>query len=241
MVLTQQDKGRSVRALLYTSGSPFARAVRVVLDELGLDYERREENFTPAVQERAKDTPTLQVPTFWDGDLVLWEGGLIVEYLLSEYPHRTDATPSLARQVARPDRHWNDKRIYMTVQNLGTTITTISQLTWTGVRHRDNEFLTRCAERYLTLLTWLEGQLVNDGEGFFESELSAQDIFLTCYLGFVANRPLDLDATLDSYPRIAALVKRTESRTSFTANPIAWWDPDVVGYAEDEVTPLYKS
>ena len=50
-------------ALLFTTGSPFARSIRVILDELGLDYERREEITTPTVQERANATPTLQVPT----------------------------------------------------------------------------------------------------------------------------------------------------------------------------------
>ena len=57
-----------MRALLFTTGSPFARAVRIVLDELGLDYERHEEITTPSAEERAAATPTLQVPTFWDGD-----------------------------------------------------------------------------------------------------------------------------------------------------------------------------
>ena len=45
-----------MRALLFTTGSPFARAVRIVLDELGLDYERREEITTPSAEERAAAT-----------------------------------------------------------------------------------------------------------------------------------------------------------------------------------------
>ena len=39
-----------MRALLFTTGSPFARAVRIILDELNLDYEKREEITTPSVQ-----------------------------------------------------------------------------------------------------------------------------------------------------------------------------------------------
>jgi len=74
----------STRALLFTTGSPFSRIVRVVLDELGLDYERREEITTPTSESRAESTPTLQVPTFWDGDIHLWESGLIVEYFVSQ-------------------------------------------------------------------------------------------------------------------------------------------------------------
>lgn len=52
-----------MRSLLFTTGSPFARGIRVILDELGLGYERREEITTPTVEERATATPTLQVPT----------------------------------------------------------------------------------------------------------------------------------------------------------------------------------
>ncbi len=77
-----------MRALLFTTGSPFARAVRIILDELELDYERREEITTPTVEQRAAATPSLQVPTFWDGDVHLWESGLIAEYLLRTYPYQ---------------------------------------------------------------------------------------------------------------------------------------------------------
>jgi glutathione S-transferase len=68
-----------VRALLFTTGSPFARAVRIILDELNLDYEKREEVTTPSAQQRAAASTTLQVPTYWDGDVRLWESGLIAE------------------------------------------------------------------------------------------------------------------------------------------------------------------
>jgi glutathione S-transferase len=77
------------------------RIVRVVLDELGLDYERREEITTPTSESRAASTPTLQVPTFWDGDVHLWESGLIVEYLLSNYSAPTGESPPLAKSLVR--------------------------------------------------------------------------------------------------------------------------------------------
>ena len=77
-----------MRALLFTTGSPFARAVRIILDELGLEHERREEITTPTAERRAQATPTLQVPTLWDGDITLWESGVIAEYLLATYPQR---------------------------------------------------------------------------------------------------------------------------------------------------------
>ena len=85
-----------MRALLFTTGSPFARAVRIILDELNLDFERREEITTPSVQQRASASPTLQVPTYWEDDLRLWESGLIAEYLLRANIERPSADPALA-------------------------------------------------------------------------------------------------------------------------------------------------
>ena len=230
-----------MRTLLFTTGSPFARGVRVILDELGLDYARREEITTPTVEERASATPTLQVPTLWDGETTLWESGLIANYLLSKYSKRPDANPPLATDVARPENEWADKLVLATVQTLGTAATTISQMKWTGITHTDNAFLTRSAERLPYLMKWLENKLANEQQGFLEGSVSVQDIFLTCHLNFIANRPIGIDPDLDRYPKVKAMVTRMEERASFQENPILWWEPGVIGYADDGKTPLYET
>jgi glutathione S-transferase len=230
-----------MRALLFTTGSPFARGVRVILSELGLDYEKREEITTPTVEERATATPTLQVPTLWDGDIVLWESSLIAEYLLDAYPERRATNPRLADSLARPDNNWGDKLVMASVQTLGTAATTISQMTWSGVAYRDNDFLTRSADRLPHLIEWLEKQLGGRNNGFLGDVVSAQDIFLTCHLSFIANRPLGLDVPYPDFPCVEALVKRMESRQSFRDNPILWWEPGVIGYGPDGKTPLYQN
>ena len=125
-IMNDELLGENMRTLLFTTGSPFARGVRVILDELGLDYERREEITTPTVEERASASPTLQVPTLWDGDTTLWESGLIADYLLSKYPERLDAHPPLVACIARTENEWADKLILATVQTLGTAATIIS-------------------------------------------------------------------------------------------------------------------
>ena len=230
-----------MRTLLYTTGSPFARGVRVILDELGLDYEREEEITTPTVEQRASATPTLQVPTLWDGETTLWESGLIADYLLSKYSERPDVNPPLAASVARPRNEWADRLVLATVQTLGTAATTISQMKWTGITHTDNAFLTRNAERLPYLMKWLENNLANEQQGFLEGSVSVQDIFLTCHLSFIANRPIGLDPDLDRYPKVKAMVTRMEERASFRENPILWWEPGVIGYAVDGKTPLYET
>lgn len=229
-----------MRALLFTTGSPFARAIRIILDELGLDYERREEITTPSVEDRASATPTLQVPTLWDGDTTLWESGVIADYLLSTYAERPDTSPPLAASIARPENEWMDKLTLATIQTLGTAATTISQMKWSGIAHTDNEFLTRSAERLPHLMSWFEDKLANEQHGFIEGCVSMQDIFLACHLGFIANRPIGLDPELSKYPKVDAMVGRMDERASFQSNPILWWEPGVVGYAEDGRTPVFN-
>ena len=204
-----------------------------------MDYERKEKISTPTVEERATATPTLQVPTLWDGDTTLWESDLIADYLLSTYAERLDTSPPLATSFVRPKNEWADKLILATVQTLGAAATTISQMKWSGVAYTDNEYLTRSADRIPHLMKWFEGQLVNEREGFMEGCVSVQDIFLTCHLGFIANRPIGLDSRLEKFPNIKAMVDRLEARESFKDNPILWWEPGEVGYADDGKTPIY--
>tara|TARA_R110002095_G_scaffold179261_1_gene156718 strand:+ start:369 stop:1064 length:696 start_codon:yes stop_codon:yes gene_type:complete len=228
-----------MRALRYTLGSPYARAVRVLLHELALDYEHQAELTTPSVEERATASPTLQVPTLWDKGHVLWESGLIAEYLLTTYPAIWQGSQPLARAVTRDGSEWEDRLILATVQTLGTVATTISQMKWSGVNWQDNGYLTRGRERLPHLLGWLEARLEDTQTGFFGPVTAAQDIFLACHLSFIANRPLELDCELAKFPKVEALVARLEARPSFTKNPILWWDPKVTGYADDGLTPLY--
>lgn len=229
-----------VRTLVFTAGSPFARAIRVILDELELDYRGEEPEVAPTAYQLSQPTPTMQVPTLRDGDLTLWDSGTIGEYLLARYPRRGAAEPPLAATAWRPDRLWQDKLVFSTIQTFGTAATTISQLTWTGVNTRDNAHLQRCAERMNHILAWLEDQICTDPAGFFPGCLSMQDIFLYCHVRFVQARPLGVDLDLAPDGKVTRLLERLDGRPSLQANPIWWWDPDVVAYQPDG-TPVYRA
>ena len=227
-----------MRELLFTTGSSFARGIRILLDELGLEYKRREYLSAPSTGETDFTAPTLQVPTFRDGDVTLWESGVIAKYLIETYPDRLGGDPPLARHVARPGEEIEDRMLLATVQTLGTAIATIGQMTWTGVTLPANPFLARCADRVHAILGWADGRLPAS-QGFFPGMLSTQDIFLACHLRFAQNRPLGLDLRLNLYPNVAALLERLDLRDSFRRNPIPWWEPGVTGYAADGITPVY--
>ncbi|MCB1440328.1 MAG: glutathione S-transferase family protein [Nitratireductor sp.] len=227
-----------MRRLLYTPGSPFSRAIRIILYEIGLEYERREEITTPSAEQRAAATPTLQVPTFWDGELALWESGTIAEYLLATYPQRQAGNPALAGDAFRSDALWRDKLVFSTIQTFGTAATTISQMKWTGVSVEGNAHLQRSAEKLTHILGWLEKELGQGEHGFMPGCISIQDIFLAAHVRFVQARPLGIDLGLNRYGKMSALVERLDERASFKANPIWWWEPGVIGYEQDG-TPIF--
>jgi glutathione S-transferase len=76
--------------------SLFSRKVEIALDEKGLSFERIQVPFSQTKGYSPKDPAVLaanpkgQVPVFMDGDLVLYDSTVIVEYLEDAYP-----TPSL--------------------------------------------------------------------------------------------------------------------------------------------------
>ena len=226
-----------MRKLFFTTGSPFSRAVRIMLVEKGLEFEREETFTTPTVEERARSTPTLQVPTLIDGDLKLWDSAVIIEYLMSSYP--SAAPPAgqqpLAADFVRSTHTWEDRLVHATLQTLGTSTTTISQMQWSGISHEDNSHGTRCAIRNQHLFEWFEARLSDSQNGFVHGEVSAQDIFLACWCQFIERRPLRLTWAAPDRPKITALVARLAARPSFEQEPILWWEPGVTYASAAEI------
>ncbi|MDQ0625603.1 glutathione S-transferase [Burkholderia sp. OAS925] len=226
-----------MRKLFFTTGSPFARAVRIVLVEKGLDFEREETFTTPSVEERAKVAPTLQVPTLVDGNLTLWDSAVIIDYLMSTYPG-APAPPGmepLASDYVRATESWHDKLVLATLQTFGVSTTMVSQLQWSGVRHEENVHAARCAMRNQYLLDWFETQLVGADGAFVPGVISAQDILLTCVCQFIETRPLRLSWRSPARPRLASLVARMEKRPSVQQEAALWWEPGVTYATAAEV------
>ena len=227
-----------MRKLFFTTGSPFARAVRIVLHEKGLDYERAETASTPSVEERSKASATLQIPALIDGDLHLWDSAVIIDYLMKTYPNPAPRPGKLpfADRLIRLSHEWPDKLALATVQTFGDSTVMISQMQWSGVRHKDNAHLTRSAVRNQHVLDWCEDRIA-EGGGFIPGVVSAQDVLLACFCGFIGKRPLDLEWDHPMRPKVRALVDRLHKRASFVANPVLWWEPGITGYTSDG-TPI---
>lgn len=202
--------GGVVRRLYFTTGSPFARAVRIVLAEKGLPFEREETYTTPAIGERAKITPTLQVPTLIDGDLTLWDSAVILEYLTATYPNPPPPPghQPFAIDYVRPQTIWHDRLVHATLQTFGVSTATVSQMLWSGIRYQDNDHAGRCAIRNQHLLDWFESELAGLEDGFVPGVVSVQDVLLAAWCQFIERRPLGLTWKASHRPRIEALVAR---------------------------------
>jgi glutathione S-transferase len=224
-----------MRKLFFTTGSPFTRAVRIVLAEKGLEFERDETYTTPSVEERAKVAPTLQVPTLIDGDLKLWDSAVILEYLMTTYPNppAPEGHKPFAAEYVRSGHRWRDKLVHATLQTFGVSTATVSQLRWAGLRQEDNAHASRCAARNQHVLDWFEGELVSTDDGFVPGVVSVQDVLLACWCQFIERRPVSLTWQAEHRPKVEALVSRLQDRPAFRQEPALWWEPGVT-YADPE-------
>ncbi len=67
--------------------APLTRSIRIywLLEELGIPYELSLVKFTPGKTPFAQATPYGKVPAIEDGDVVMFESGAILEYILEKY------------------------------------------------------------------------------------------------------------------------------------------------------------
>ena len=210
--------------LTYTLGSPGSRAVRVVMDELQIEYKSEVSDAGAS----AEITPAMQVPCLIDNGMTIWEAPLIIEYLLSlsrKSPQVSGDKGAISDTLYRSEFKWEDKLALASVQTFGTSTATISQMLWTNVRHEDNEFLGRCAERLIHLLDWYEKRIGGMPVGLFKDAVAIQDLLLVCWLDFIDHRPLGLEWRSSERPNISSMFDRTTTRQSLMNNPIEWWEP----------------
>jgi glutathione S-transferase len=194
------------------------------MDELQIEYESEISDAGASPE----STPAMQVPCLIDNGMTIWEAPLIIEYLLScskNSPQVSGNKSAISKTLHRSDFIWEDKLALASVQTFGTSTATISQMLWTNVRHQDNEFLGRCAERLTHLLDWYENRIGGTPVGLFKDAIAIQDLLLACWLDFIDHRPLGLEWRSLKRPNISSMFDQMTARQSLVDNPIEWWEP----------------
>lgn len=86
--------------LYYRADCPFCWKVRIFLKEVDLDVEEIEVKFGKKHPDVVALNPNVTVPVLVDGDLVLFESAVIVEYLADKFPSSTLMDGSAEQRAA---------------------------------------------------------------------------------------------------------------------------------------------
>ena len=185
-------------------GRGLARDMRVrwALEEVGQPYDVRPLSFG-AMKEPAHRAvhPFGQIPTYEDGDLVLFESGAIVLHIAERHPGLLpDETNARARAIA-----WM-------FAALGTVEPPIFERSIATIVERDKPWFE---QRQLMLDARVRGRLddlsgrLGDAD-WLDGAFSAGDLLMVTVL-----RRLDSSGILEDYPKLQAYIARGEARPAY--------------------------
>ncbi len=200
-----------MRSLYYAPNSPYARKVRIVLAEKGLEYRPEAIDLANAPAEFEQSNPNMRVPCLIDAGQVLFESNSILDYLLATYPDATTGgNPPLARTVTRPEHPWEDRMVLDTIETVLDSGLLLFHMMRDGVNSEQAPSLKRDEARVQRGLDWLEARVTP--EGYVPGVLSIQDLNLAVALLWADFRkPFAWRGRVN----LEALVRRYEGRQSF--------------------------
>ncbi len=207
-----------MRLLHGGDGSPFVRKVRIVLDELGLPFERDTTMATKRpIESFSKLNPTLKVPVLEDDGEVVFDSNLIIEYLLRTYPipEKDGSHSPLAPTLTRPEFHWEDARVLSTLHAMEDAAVIIRLLGLSDLDPDSVPLLARQQARVTSCLDWVEARVRTQAlEGFWPGFFSVADISLVCALEFADKHKI---YTWQDRASLKELAERLNERPSVAA------------------------
>ena len=207
-----------MRKLWFSEGSPFARKVRIVLAEKGLEYEKDLLNGVRPADAHRKIHPGLLVPVLLDGERTLFESNLIIDYLLKTYPANPPEMPRppLVPSLTRPDFHWEDAKMLAVLETMGNARVNFKLLRDEGATPDRFPYLARHLTRIESCLDWLENRATP--EGFVPGWFSIMDVNFICLIMYGEKRKL---LQLQGRPRLEGIIARFSDRPSIVSTPVS--------------------
>jgi glutathione S-transferase len=203
--------------LWFSDGSPFARKVRIVLAEKGLQYEKDVLNGLRPPEAHRKLHPGLAVPVLQDGDLTLFESNLILDYLLKTYPQNSPDSPQphLAPTMTRATHHWDDAKTLAILETLANAIVNLKLMRDSGATSETVPYLKRHEARVKACLDWLEERATPGG--FAPGWFSVMDINLICPIAFAEKRGV---MKLEGRPKLESIMVCFSNRPSVISTQV---------------------
>ncbi len=162
--------------LYHRTDCPFCWKVRIALHELGLEFESVVLELGEMHPFVAANSPTQTVPVMVDGDIVIWESSVILDYLDRRYANgQLIPTNAAAEARVRLLQTYSDKVVGACLRDIVFEKRSKPERDW------DGDLLGAAEDKWQACQSWLEEQL---GDGtFFGDGLSAADCALAARFG----------------------------------------------------------
>lgn len=184
---------------------PFCWKVRLALAELAVEYELVEVQLGEKNPEVLRLSPTGTVPVMVDGDIVIWESGIILDYLDAQYKPGFLIPENVDQQMAVRSVHaYSDKCVGPALRDLVFEKRSKPAADW-------NSQLIRASEaKWLECQAYLESQLIN--QSFSLNEFNAADCALAARCGVAEAYGVPVS---DDHPLLRSRYSAAKSRHSW--------------------------
>ena len=147
---------------------PFCWKVRIALEDLGIRYEIISTRLGEKHPDVVRLSPARTVPVMVDGDSVIWESAVILDYLDSRYAPGRLIPPDPAEEARVRLLHaYSDKYLGACLRTL------VFEMRSKPAREWDRELLQNGQRDWHACQAWLEGEL--DGRDHFSGQFGAAD------------------------------------------------------------------
>jgi glutathione S-transferase len=205
------------RKLYYSGGSPYARKIRILLHELELSFESdRLDGALRSIEDFGSIYPNITIPVLEDEGNLLFDSGVIGQYLLETYADKvlgTNSTPPLFNKYFREDSKWEDLKILATLETLTETMVSIflfsRSMADADINPDAVEYMSRHRIRFDRILDWLDQSAT--AKGFIQGYFTVMDIQLISTVGFADARDI---ISWRGRPNLEAIVDYFEGRPS---------------------------
>lgn len=192
--------------------SPYTRKVRIMLAELGVDFEQDRTDLANPSEEFLAVNPNRRIPALSDGETHLFESNVILDYLLQKYGRAGLGNPPLASAMVRQDHLWEVTAILNTIETTLDSGLNIFQFSKENIGPDQSAYLGAEQRRIQSNLDWLEQRATP--QGFTPGEFSVLDLNLVCTLEWADFRkPFDWSGR----PNLKAIVDFYKNRESIGA------------------------
>ena len=185
--------------------APLTRSVRIywLLEELGIPYQLETVSFRSDTIPFGQATPAGKLPAIRDGDLVMFESGAILEYIIERYG-KGRLAPAPGSSLRAPYLQW----VHFSE---ATAFPPLGNIAWHALFKKDGESIPTAMADYRGLATAalrvVETALEHQ-EYLLESGFSGADIMM----GFTLGCAKLLGVLSDQFPNASAYLKRLEAR-----------------------------